>query len=66
MYKNCEALKKYVDMIGKTNRDEEALEVVAKIILDSAHSKEIQDAAMNYVNNRLEYAAMDDNVCKKM
>lgn len=60
MYENCEILKKYVEMIGKTKTEEEALEVVSKIVLDSVHSQEIQDAAMNYVNDCLEYAAIQD------
>lgn len=46
MYEGYERLKKYVDMIGKTKNEEDALEVVAKIILDGSHDKELQDQAM--------------------
>lgn len=60
MYENCEILKKYVDMIANPKSEEEALEIVSKIVLDAANSQEIQDAAINYVNDCLEYAAIQD------
>lgn len=61
MYKNYEKLKKYVDMIGKTNSEENTLGIVAKIILDGAIDKELQDQALNYVNDCLAYATVEDS-----
>lgn len=61
MYEGYERLKKYVDMIGKTKTEEEALEIVAKIILDGSHDKELQDQAMKYVNDCFEAAAIENS-----
>lgn len=61
MYKNYERLKKYVDMIGKTNSEENTLGIVAQIILDGSIDKELQDQALNYVNDCLTYATIEDS-----
>lgn len=61
MYKKYERLKKYVDMIGKTNSEENILGIVAQIILDGAIDKELQDQALNYVNDCLTYATIEDS-----
>lgn len=60
MYENCEVLKKYIDMIDKTTCKEDALDVVVKIILDATDSKEMQEVAFEYVNERFERAAIQD------
>lgn len=61
MYKKYERLKKYVDMIGKTNSEENILGIVAQIILDGSIDKELQDQALNYVNDCLTYATIEDS-----
>lgn len=61
MYEGYERLKKYVDMIGKTKTEEEALEVVAKIILDGSHDKELQEQSMKYVNDCFEAATINNS-----
>lgn len=60
MYKKYESLKKYVDMIGNSKTEEEALEVVVKIALDAVNSQEVQDAITNYVNECFDYASIQD------
>lgn len=57
MYRKCQILKQYVEMIGASKSEEEALEAVVKIVLDAADSVEIQNAAIAYVNESLDYAA---------
>lgn len=44
-------------MIGASKSEEEALETVVKIVLDAVDSEEVQAAAINYVNEALDYAA---------
>lgn len=61
MYEGYERLKKYVDMIGKTKTEEEALEVVTKIILDGSHDKELQEQSMKYVNDCFEAATINNS-----
>lgn len=61
MYEGYERLKKYVDMIGKTKTEEDALDVVAKIILDGAHDMELQEQATKYVNDCFEAAAIENS-----
>lgn len=57
MYRKCQILKKYVEMISASKSEEEALETVVKIVLDATHSTEIQNAAFAYVNEALDHAA---------
>lgn len=61
MYEGYERLKKYVDMIDKTKDEFDALDVVAKIILDGAHDTELQEQATKYVNDCFEAAAIDNS-----
>lgn len=61
MYEGYERLKKYVDMIGETNNEEDALEVVVKIILDGCHDKELQEQATKYVNDCFDAAAIENS-----
>lgn len=61
MYEGYERLKKYVDMIGKTKTEEDALDVVAKIILDGAHDMELQEQATKYVNDCFNAAAIENS-----
>lgn len=61
MYEGYERLKKYVDMIGKTKTEEDALEIVAMLILDGCHDKELQDQAMKYVNDCFDEAAIENS-----
>lgn len=61
MYEGYERLKKYVDMIGKSKTEEDALDVVAKIILDGAHDMELQDQATKYVNDCFNAAAIENS-----
>lgn len=61
MYEGYERLKKYVDMIGKSKTEEDALDVVAKIILDGAHDMELQEQATKYVNDCFEAAAIENS-----
>jgi len=61
MYEGYERLKKYVDMIGKSKTEEDALEIVAMLILDGCHDKELQDQAMKYVNDCFEHAAIENS-----
>lgn len=57
MYRKCQILKQYVEMIGASKSEEEALEAVVKIVLDARDSKEVQNAAEDYVNEAFDYAA---------
>lgn len=61
MYEGYERLKKYVDMIGKTKTEEDALEVVAMLILNGSIDKELQDQAMKYVNDCFDAAAIENS-----
>ena len=61
MYEGYERLKKYVDMIGKTKTEEDALDMVAKIILDGAHDMELQEQATKYVNDCFDAAAIENS-----
>lgn len=60
MYKGYEKLKPFVDMIGETKNEMEALDVVVKIIL-SKDDPEIEAEALKYVNNCLDYAREKSN-----
>lgn len=61
MYEGYEKLQKFVDMIGKTKTEEEALDVVAKIILAVEEDETLIDDATKYVNECFEYAAIDNS-----
>lgn len=61
MYEGYERLKKFVDMIGKTKNEFEALDVVAKIILAVEEDETIVDDATRYVNECFEYASIDNS-----
>lgn len=61
MYEGYERLKKYVDMIGKTMNEEDALDVVAKIILAVEEDETLIDDATKYVNECFEYATIDNS-----
>lgn len=60
MYKGYEKLKPFVDMIGETKNEMEALDVVVKIIL-SKDDPEIEAQALKYVNDCLDYAREKSN-----
>lgn len=61
MYEGHERLKKFVDMIGKTKTEEDALDVVAKIILAVEEDETLIDDATRYVNECFEYASIDNS-----
>lgn len=61
MYEGYERLKKFVDMIGKTKDEFEALDVVAKIILAVEEDETLVDDATRYVNKCFEYASIDNS-----
>lgn len=61
MYEGYERLKKYVDMIGKTTNEEDALDVVAKIILAVEEDETLIDDATKYVNECFEHATIDNS-----
>lgn len=61
MYEGYERLKKYVDMMGKTKTEEDALDVVAKIILAVEEDETIIDDATKYVNECFEHATIDNS-----
>ena len=60
MYKGYEKLKPFVEMIGKTKDEMDALEVVVKIIL-SKDDPEVEAQAIKYVNDCLDYAKEKSN-----
>ena len=60
MYEGYEKLQKFVDMIGKTKNEFDALDVVAKIILAVEEDETLIDDATKYVNECFEYAAIDN------
>jgi esterase/lipase len=60
MYEGYEKLQKFVEMIGKTKDEMDALEVVVKIIL-SKDDPEIEAQAIKYVNDCLDYAREKSN-----
>ena len=59
MKEDYEKLQKFVDMIGKTKNEFDALDVVAKIILAVEEDETLIDDATKYVNERFEHAAID-------
>ena len=61
MYEGYERLKKYVDMIGKTKNEFDALDVVAKIILAVEEDETLVDDATRYVNECFENASIDNS-----
>lgn len=61
MYEGYERLKKFVDMIGKTKTEEEALDVIAKIILAVEEDETLIDDATKYVNECFEHAAIENS-----
>lgn len=56
MYEGYEKLQKFVDMIGKTKNEFDALDVVVKIILAANDDAELEEQAVKYVNDCLNYA----------
>lgn len=60
MYEGYEKLQKFVDMIGKAKCEEDALDVVAKIILAVEEDETLIDDATKYVNECFEYASIDN------
>lgn len=61
MFEGYERLKKFVDMIGNTKNEEDALDVVAKIILAVEEDETLIDDATKYVNECFEYASINDS-----
>lgn len=61
MYEGYEKLQKFVDMIGKTKTEEDALDVVAKIILAVEEDETLIDDATKYVNECFEHAAIENS-----
>ena len=59
MYEGYEKLQKFVDMIGKTKDEFDALDVVAKIILAVEEDETLIDDATRYVNECFEYASIN-------
>ena len=60
MKEEYERLQKFVNMIDATKSKEEALEVVAKIILAVEEDETLIDAATAYVNDCLIEASIDN------
>lgn len=60
MYKGYEKLKPFVDMIGESKNEMDALDVVVKIVL-SKDDPEIEAQALKYVNDCLDYAREKSN-----
>lgn len=60
MYEGYEKLQKFVEMIGNTKNEFDALDVVAKIILAVEEDETLIDDATKYVNECFEYAAIDN------
>ena len=60
MFEGYEKLQKFVEMIGKTKNEEDALDVVAKIILAVEEDETLIDDATKYINECFEYASLDD------
>lgn len=56
MYEGYEKLKPFVEMIGNTKDEMDALDVVVKIIL-AKDDPELEAQAIKYVNDCLAYAA---------
>lgn len=61
MYEGYERLKKFVDMIGNTKTEEDALDVVAKIILAVEEDETLVDDATRYVNECFEDASINNS-----
>ena len=61
MYEGYDKLQKFVDMIGKTKTEEDALDVVAKIILAVEEDETLIDDATKYVNECFEHAAIENS-----
>ena len=61
MYEGYEKLQKFVDMIGKTKDEFDALDVVAKIILAVEEDETLIDDATRYVNECFEYASINNS-----
>ena len=60
MHEGYEKLQKFVEMIGNTKNEMEALDVVAKIILAVEEDETLIDDATKYVNESFEHAAIDN------
>ena len=56
MYEGYEKLQKFVNMIGNAKDEMDALEVVVKIILAANEDTELEEQAIKYVNDCLNYA----------
>lgn len=56
MYEGYEKLQKFVNMIANTKDEMDALEVVVKIILAANEDTELEEQAIKYVNDCLNYA----------
>ena len=61
MYEGYEKLQKFVEMIGKTKIEKEALDVVAKIILAVEEDETLIDDATKYVNDCFDAAAIENS-----
>ena len=60
MYEGYEKLQKFVEMIGKTKDEMDALDVVVKIILAVEEDETLIDDATKYVNECFEYASINN------
>ena len=56
MYEGYEKLQKFVNMIGNAKDEMDALDVVVKIILAANEDTELEEQAIKYVNDCLNYA----------
>ena len=56
MYEGYEKLQKFVEMIANTKNEMDALDVVVKIILAANDDAELEELAVKYVNDCLNYA----------
>ena len=55
MYEGYEKLQKFVNMIGNAKDEMDALDVVVKIILAANEDTELEEQAIKYVNDCLNY-----------
>lgn len=60
MFEEYAKLKKFVDLIGYTKTEEEAMTVVAKLILTVETDETLIDEATNYVNDCLIDASIEN------
>lgn len=60
MFEEYAKLKKFVDLIGESKNEEEAMTVVAKLILTVETDESLIDEATKYVNDCLTNASIEN------